>query len=78
MNYGFYGLETMTQNPLRDSEPGQYVRINEGQGFGSTIAWIIGESDNFEENGCYDVVEPTEGLRTVHWDHLSLLEVEDK
>ena len=74
MRYGFYNEELTTQNPLWDTESGTPVRINEGHGYGSTIAWLIGESENFKEKGCYDVVEPDEGMRTVHWDHLRLVE----
>jgi hypothetical protein len=75
LSYGFYDTSHMTYNHLWDTEPGTLVRIDEG-GY-STVAWLIGENDSFKKTGCYDVVEPDQGMRTVHWDHLRLV-VEDK
>jgi len=73
--YGFFDEETMTENPLCGiAELGLPVRIHDGRGYGSAPGWLVGESENFKENGCYDVIEPDHGMRTVHWDYLRPVE----
>ena len=69
MKFGFYNLTNMTINKLRFTEQGSDIRIHESGGLYS-FGWLLGKNDNFQQNGCYDVVTD-EGLRTLHWDHLS-------
>jgi len=70
MSYGFYG-DYMTYNPVRFTAPGSAILWNHPGG-GSTVGWLLGESDHFKESGQYDIVIPEEngGVISVHWDHL--------
>ena len=74
MSYGFWHSASMTVNRMFCIEQGAQVLISH-YGGGCTRGWLLGESDDFKESGCYDIVIPDEGIDPVHWDHLHAITV---
>ena len=35
-----------------------------------TLAWLVGEADDFKGAGQYDIFVPEDGVVSVHWNHL--------
>ena len=68
MSYGFYG-DFMTYNRVQFTEQGSQI-LWKHKNKTCTLAWLLGESDDFKESGQYDIVVPDDGVVSVHWDHL--------
>ena len=69
MKYGFYG-NVRTHDRMRDLVQGAQILRTYWNGLSCDRGWLLGESDDFEESGKYDIVIPDEGIDSVHWDHL--------
>ena len=69
MSYGFYNSDFMTYNKLMCTEQGAQV-LWKHKNNTYTLAWLLGEADDFKEPGQYDIVVPDDGIVSVHWDHL--------
>ena len=72
IKYGFYG-NVRTRNWVQDLVQGAQILRTYWNGNGRDRGWLLGESDDFEESGKYDIVIPDEGIVSVHWDHLRAL-----
>ena len=35
-----------------------------------TLAWLVGEADDFKGSGQYDIIVPEDGVVSVHWNPL--------
>ena len=68
ISYGFYG-DYMTYNILQFTEHGAQV-LWKHKDKTCTLAWLVGEADDFKGSGQYDIIVPEDGVVSVHWNHL--------
>ena len=67
--YGFYG-NVRNQDRMRDLVQGAQILRRRSNGTSCDRGWLLGQSDDFEESGKYDIVIPDQGILSVHWDRL--------